>query len=60
MLASKDISVQRLIQIPNYKNKTASIIIITHKTKEINAQKCLKQISKNKMVIKNPILIRLL
>ena len=60
MLASKDISVQRLIQIPNYKNKTASIIIITHKTKEINAQKCLKQISKNKMIIKNPILIRLL
>ena len=32
-LAKKNISVQRLIQIPN-KNKTASIIIITHKTEE--------------------------
>ena len=59
-LAKKKISVARLIQIPNNKNKTASIIIITHKTKEIDAQNCLNSLSKNKNLYKKPTLIRLL
>ncbi|RPG99417.1 MAG: homoserine dehydrogenase [Candidatus Pelagibacter sp. TMED118] len=59
-LAKKNISVERLIQIPNGRNKTASIVIITHKSIEINAQNCLKIISKNKNVLKYPTLIRLL
>ena len=59
-LAKKKISVERLIQIPNFKNKTASIVIITHKSYELDAQNCIKIISKNKNVLKKPTLIRLL
>ena len=59
-LALKNISVERLIQIPNYNNKTASIVIITHKSKELDAQHCINTISKNKNILKYPTLIRLL
>ena len=59
-LVSNKISVERLIQIPNYKKKTASIIIITHKAIELNAQKCIKLLTKNKNILKQPTLIRLL
>ena len=59
-LALKNISVERLIQIPNYKNKTASIVIITHKSKELDAQHCISAISKSKNILKYPTLIRLL
>lgn len=59
-LAIKKISVARLIQIPNHKNKTASIVIITHKSKENNAQNCIKKLKSNKNILKNPILIRLI
>ena len=38
-LAKFKISVDRIIQTPDRKNKKARIIIITHKTKEINAKK---------------------
>ena len=58
-LASNQISIERLIQIPDHKNKTASIVIITHKTEEINSKKCIKIFSKNKNIIKKPVLIRL-
>ena len=60
LLALKNISVERLIQIPNYKNKTASIVIITHKSKELDTQNCIKIISRNKNILKFPTLIRLL
>ena len=59
-LALKKISVERLIQIPNHKNKTASIIIITHKSNEKDAQNCLKQFKSNNNIFKSPVLIRLL
>ncbi len=59
-LAKKKISVERLIQIPNHKNKTASIVIITHKANEYNSQKCIKSLRANKNILKNPVLIRLL
>ncbi len=59
-LAKRKISVERLIQIPDHKRKTASIVIITHKANEYNAQKCIKSIRSNKNILKNPILIRLL
>ena len=59
-LAEKKISVERLIQIPDIKKKTASIVIVTHKTKEFSAQKCLISLSKNKNIYKKPVLIRLL
>ena len=53
------ISIQRLIQIPNNKNKTASIVIITHATKQINSDKCVRSLQKNKNVLKKPVLLRL-
>ena len=58
-LANNKISIQRLIQIPNNKNKTASIVIITHATKQINSDKCLRSLQKNKNVLKKPVLLRL-
>tara|TARA_B100001250_G_scaffold413161_1_gene446397 strand:- start:450 stop:1736 length:1287 start_codon:yes stop_codon:yes gene_type:complete len=59
-LAKYKISIARLIQIPNHKRKTASIIIITHKAKELNSRNCLKSFKFNKNVLKFPTLIRLL
>ena len=57
--AKHKISVQRLIQIPNNKNKTASIVIITHKSLEKDYQKCIKSFKSNLNIIKNPVLLRL-
>jgi len=59
-LAKYKISIARLIQNPDHKKKTASIIIITHKAKELNSNKCLKSFKSNKNVLKYPTLIRLL
>ena len=58
-LAKFKISVDRIIQTPDKKNKKARIIIITHKTKEINAKKCLSIFKSNKNILKLPTLIRL-
>ncbi len=59
-LAKYKISIARLIQIPDHKRKTASIIIITHKAKELNSSKCIKSFKSNSNIIKKPTLIRLL
>ena len=58
-LAKRNISVERLIQIPDHKNKKASIIIITHKTSESDANKCLKSFKINRNILKVPTRIRL-
>ena len=58
-LAKYKISIERLIQIPDNKKKTASIIIITHSTNELNSKKCLKSFKSNKNILKYPTLIRL-
>ena len=58
-LAKKNISIQRMIQIPNNKLKTASIVIITHKTNQYNSSSCLKSLKKNKKILKKPVLLRL-
>ncbi len=58
-LAKFKISVKRIIQTPNKKNKKATIVIITHKTTEINAQNCLSIFKKSKNILKFPTLIRL-
>ena len=47
-LAKFKISIKRLIQTPDKKNNKATIVIITHKTTEINVKKCLSIFSKNK------------
>ena len=53
------ISIKRIIQTPDKKNNKATIIIITHKTSELNAKKCLSIFKKNKFILKYPTLIRL-
>ena len=58
-LAKYKISVKRIIQTPDKKNKKATIVIITHKTSEINAKNCLSIFKKNKNILKFPTLIRL-
>ena len=58
-LAKYKISVKRIIQTPDKKNKKATIVIITHKTTEINARNCLSVFKKNKNIFKFPTLIRL-
>ena len=58
-LAKYNISVQRLIQLPDHKKKTASIVIITHEANELNSKKCLKSFNANNNILKNPVLIRL-
>ena len=58
-LAKNHISIQRMIQIPDNKLKTASIVIITHKTKQLNSDNCLKSFKKNKKILKRPVLLRL-
>ncbi len=58
-LAKYKISIKRIIQTPDKKNKKATIVIITHKTTEINAQNSLTIFKKNKNIIKYPTLIRL-
>ena len=58
-LAQFKISIKRIIQTPDKRNNNATIVIITHKTTEINAKKCLAVFSKNKNILKFPTLIRL-
>jgi homoserine dehydrogenase len=58
-LAKYKISIKRIIQTPDKKNKKATIVIISHKTKEINVNNCLSIFKKNKNIIKFPTLIRL-
>ena len=59
-LAKYKISVKRLIQTPDKKNNKATIVIITHKTTDINVHNCLSIFKKNKNILKTPTLIRLL
>jgi len=58
-LAKYKISVKRLIQTPNKKDDKATIVIITHKTSELNCNNCLSIFKKNKNILKTPVLIRL-
>ena len=59
-LAKYKISVKRLIQTPDKKNKKATIVIITHKTSEINYNTCISKINNNQNILKTPTVIRLL
>ncbi len=58
-LAKYKISIKRIIQTPDKKNNQATIVIITHKTTELNSKNCLKVFRKNKYITKFPTLIRL-
>ncbi len=58
-LAKYKISIKRIIQTPDKRNNKATIVIITHKTSEINAKKSISIFRKNKNILKLPTLIRL-
>tara|TARA_A100001015_G_scaffold105510_1_gene117065 strand:- start:205 stop:816 length:612 start_codon:yes stop_codon:yes gene_type:complete len=58
-LAKFKISIKRIIQTPDKINRRATIVIITHKTTEINIYNCLTIFKKNKNILKSPTLIRL-
>ena len=58
-MAKYKISIKRIIQTPEKKNKKATIVIITHKTTELNSKKCLSIFKKDKNILKFPTLIRL-
>ena len=58
-LAEYKISVKRIIQTPDKKNNSATIVIITHKTAEINSKNCLSVFNNNRNILKYPTLIRL-
>ena len=58
-LAKYKISVKRIIQTPDKKSNSATIVIITHKTNENSSKKCLSMFKKNKNILKYPTLIRL-
>ncbi len=58
-LSNYKISVKRIIQTPDKKNKKATIVIITHKTTEINIRNCLSIFKNNKNILQFPTLIRL-
>ena len=59
-LAKYKISIKRIIQTPDKKNNKATIVIVTHKTTELNCNSCLSIFKKNKNILKSPTLIRLL
>jgi len=58
-LAKYRISVKRLIQTPDKRNNKATIVIITHKTNELNSKNCLSIFKKDKNILKYPTLIRI-
>ena len=59
LLANNKISIERVIQIPDHKKKSASIVIITHKATESRSQNLINSLKKNKNIIKRPVQIRL-
>jgi homoserine dehydrogenase len=58
-LAKYKISIKRLIQTPDKKAKMATIVIITHKTTELNSKNCLSKFTDDKDIINYPKLIRI-
>jgi len=59
IFSKNKISIKNLIQVPDKKTKIASVAIITHENKEKNFKNLIKNLTKNKFVIKKPIFIRI-
>ena len=58
-LAKNKVSIKRLIQNPYKSKKYASIIIITHESKNISLVKVIKALSKKKYILKKPKFLRI-
>ena len=59
ILSKNRVSVKRLIQNPFKNRKFASIIIITHKSKNSNLVNSIKELSNKKFVINKPKFFRI-
>jgi len=59
LFAKNHISIKNLLQIPDKKNRKASIIIITHESFEKSYKKLFSGLLKNKFVIRRPTFIRI-
>jgi homoserine dehydrogenase len=59
IFSKNKISIKNLIQAPDKERKIASIAIITHENKEKNFNNLIKNLTKNKFVIKKPTFIRI-
>ena len=59
IFAKSKISIKNLVQVPDRKNKRATVVIITHRTLEKNFHNLLSYLSKNKFILKKPIFIRI-
>ena len=59
IFAKNKISIKNLLQIPNKRNKKATIIIITHKNLEKNYNNLFSNLTNNKFVLKKPTFIRI-
>ncbi len=59
LFANNKISIERVIQMADHKKKSASIVIITHKSLEHRSQNLISSLKKNINIIKKPVLIRL-
>ena len=59
IFARYKISIKNLIQNPDKKKRTASVIIITHKNLEENYNSLILNLTKNKFVLKKPTFIRI-
>ncbi len=59
IFSNNNVSIKRLIQNPNKKKNSSSIIIITHESKDKSLNKILKIINKKKYIIKKSKLIRI-
>ena len=54
-----DVSIKRIIQTPDKKNNKATIVIITHSTKEKNYKNLILNLTRNKFILKKPTFIRI-
>ena len=59
VFALNKVSIKRLIQNPIKSKKYSSIIIITHKVKDINLIKTIRSLENKKYLIQKPKLIRI-
>ena len=59
IMAKNKVSIKRLIQNPFRSKKYSSIVIISHKTKDLNIQNVIKKISLKNYLVRKPKLIRI-
>ena len=59
IFSKNKVSIKRLVQDPNKGKKLSTITIITHKSRDENLRKIIREISKKNYIRKKPKLIRI-